>query len=318
MNTHRLNTGMRTQAWAWLLSALVALALALGATSARAAAPALKTYASPEEAATALVQALKAGDRAAVRAALGDVTAWVWSGDAAADRAMVARFVTAYEAKHAVLRDGDVARLTIGADDFPFAFPLVRDGERWRFDPEAGKEEMLARRIGANELDTIKALQAIVDAQYEYASEDRDGDGLFEYAQKFASTAGKRDGLYWPVKAGEAASPLGELVVRAAGEGYRKGAKGPVPFHGYYFRMLKGQGSSAPSGAFDYVVRGNAIGGFAVIAHPAKYGNSGIMSFMVNQEGKIYQADLGPKTAETAGKIQRFDPGTGWSPTTIP
>lgn len=318
MNTHRLNTGMRAQAWALLLPVLVALALAFGAAGAHAAAPALKTYASPEEAAKALVQALEAGDRAAIRAALGDATAWIWSGDAAADKAMAARFVSAYETKHAIVRDAEVARLTIGADDFPFAFPLVRDGERWRFDPAAGKEEMLARRIGANELDTIKALQAIVDAQYDYASADRDGDGVFEYAQKFASTKGKRDGLYWPVKPGEPASPLGELVVRAAGEGYSKRAKGPVPFHGYYFRLLKGQGSSAPAGAFDYVVRGNAIGGFAVIAHPAKYGNSGIMSFMVNQEGKVFQADLGPGTAEKVGKIQRFDPGTGWSPATIP
>jgi len=286
-------------------------------TGAWAAAPADKTYASPEDAVNALVAALKAHDRAATLAVLGNVGEWISSGDKVADRAVGDRFVAAYDAKHAITRDGDTAKLVIGNDDFPFAFPIVKTGERWRFDTEAGKDELLARRIGENELDAVKVLQAVVDAQREYASEDRNGDGVLDYAQKFASSPGKRDGLYWPAKAGEPASPLGVLVAHAAGQGYQKSDK-PTPFHGYYYRMLKGQGKSAESGALDYVVKGRAIGGFAVVAYPAKYGNSGIMTFIVNQDGKVYQADLGPKSAEQAAKMQRFDPDKSWSPVNTP
>jgi len=176
----------------------------------------------------------------------------------------------------------------------------------------AGRDELLARRIGQNELDVIKVLQAIVDAQNEYASEDRNGDGVLSYAQKFASASGKHDGLYWPVNAGEPPSPLGALVARAAGQGYAK-SEGPTPFHGYYYRMLKGQGKNAASGAFDYVVRGRAIGGFAVVAYPARYANSGIMTFIINQDGKVYEADLGRETQAKASAMQLFDPGKGWS-----
>ena len=156
-------------------------------------------------------------------------------------------------------------------------------------------------------------LQAIVDAEQEYASEDRAGDGVLAYAQRIASRPGKRDGLYWPAKAGEPESPLGVLVAQAAGEGYKQSDKPPTPYHGYLYRMLKGQGKNAESGAFDYVVRGRGIAGFAVVAYPAKYGNSGIMTFIVNQDGKIYQADLGPETKAKAEGMQRFDPGKGWA-----
>lgn len=300
--------GMR--AWGFLAAMIGAM---LFATGALAAAPAQKTFASPEEAASALVQAVKAHDRTAVLAVLGNAAEWIGSGDKVADRAAGDRFVAAFEAKHAIALDGDTARLTVGADDFPFAFPIVKASAGWRFDTAAGKDEMLARRIGANELDAIKVLQAVVDAQVEYASEDRDGDGVLAYAQKFASSAGKRDGLYWKTKAGEPASPLGELVAQASGEGYRKAEKGPTPYHGYHFRMLKGQGKNAPSGSLDYVVRGRAIGGFAVVAWPAKYGNSGIMTFIVNQDGKVWQADLGSGTQKQASAMQRFDPGPGWT-----
>jgi hypothetical protein len=303
---------LRARGWAWLAPALVALALL--STGAHAAAPAQKTFATPEDAVSALVQAVRGHDRAAVLAVLGNAGAWIASGDPTADRAMGDRFVAAYDAKHTIARDGDVARLVVGANDHPFAFPLGKVGERWRFDTAAGKEELLARRIGENELDAVKVLQAIVDAQRDYASADRDGDGVLAYAQKFASSPGKRDGLNWPVTAGEPASPLGELVARASGEGYQKQAKVPTPFHGYYYRMLKGQGKSAPGGAVDYVVKGRAIGGFAVVAWPAKYANSGIMTFVVNQDGKVYQSDLGPGTKDKVAKIHRFDPGKGWSP----
>ena len=312
MKADRWNAGIRGREWVGVL--LVLAATLLVATSGRAAAPAEKTFASPEDAVGALVRTIKGHDRAATLAVLGNASEWIASGDAVADKATAERFVAAYDAKHAIVIDGNIAHLTIGNDDFPFAFPIVKTGERWRFDTAAGKEEMLARRVGRNELDAIKVLQAIVDAQRDYASEDRNGDGVVDYAQKFASSAGKHDGLYWPVKAGEPPSPMGELVAHAASEGYQKKDKSAAPFHGYYYRMLKGQGKNAEGGAFDYVVHGRAIAGFAVVAWPAKYGNSGIMTFIVNQDGAVYQADLGAATAERAGKIQRFDPGKGWSP----
>ena len=311
MKVDRWNNAPRGRGWARV--SMLFVAAYLFATGALAAAPVQKTFASPEDAAAALVQAVKAHKKADVLSVLGNAAEWISSGDATADRAAGDRFVAAYESKHVITRDGDVAKLAIGNDGYPFGFPLVKTGDRWRFDTAAGKEELLARRIGENELDAIKVLQAIVDAQHEYASADRNGDGVLAYAQKFVSSKGKRDGLYWPTNAGEAASPLGPLVVRASAEGYKKQEKGPTPFHGYYYRLLKGQGSNAPGGALDYVVKGRAIGGFAVAAYPAKYGNSGIMTFMVNQDGKVYQADLGPNTQAHVSKMQRFDPGKGWT-----
>ncbi len=302
-----------TGRWSWLLAILAAFLVAAGAGAATGAQQ--RSFGSPEEASEALIQTVKAQDRAGMLAVLGqDAADWISSGDAAADRAAVARFVAAYNEKHGIARQGDKkASITLGADDFPFAFPLVRDDGRWRFDTTAGKEEMLARRIGENELSAIKVLQAIVDAQMEYASKDRDGDGVLTYAQRFESTDGKHDGLYWPAKQGEAASPLGPLLAQAESEGFKKKDKGPTPYHGYYYRMLNSQGKNAPSGALDYVVHGHAIGGFAVVAYPARYGNSGIMSFIVNQDGKIYQADLGPDTQAKAVQLKQFDPGPEWS-----
>ena len=309
--------GRRTSARDWA-RAFASLVLGVFVATGAIAASSQKTFASPEDAASALVRAVKSHDRAATLSVLGDAGAWLSSGDVTADRAAAERFVTAYETKHAIARDGEKATLTIGEDRFPFAFPIVKTGDRWRFDTAAGTEELLARRIGANELDTVKVLQAIVDAEREYASQDRTGDGVFTYTQKFESAPGRHDGLYWPTKAGEAQSPLGPLIARAAAEGYRKSDKGPTPYHGYYFRMLKGQGKNAEMGAFDYVLHGRDIGGFAVVAYPAKYGNSGIMTFIVNQDGKVYQSDLGSGTAKKASAMQRFDPVSGWSTVKAP
>jgi hypothetical protein len=302
------------RAWRRALTmAVVVGATCLCALDVDAAGVAQRTFASPDAAASALVDAVKAQDRKATLAVLGDAADWISSGDKVADQADAARFVAAYDAKHSIVRDGDKATLTLGDDEFPFAFPLVASGGQWRFDTAEGKRELLSRRIGGNELTTITVLQAIVDAEADYASADRRGDGVMQYALRFASTPGKRDGLYWDTKAGETPSPLGVLVADAAGQGYRSGDAAPTPFHGYYFRMLKGQGRNAAGGAFDYVVHGRAIAGFAVIAYPARYGNSGIMTFVVNQDGKIYQSDLGPDTKVRAEKVQRFDPGKGWS-----
>jgi len=292
---------------------LVVVFAAFFVNEACAAASAQKSFATPDDAVSALVRAVKARDRNATLAVLGNAGEWLSSGDTAADRATVQRFLSDYEAKHALVPDGDKATLMIGRDEFPFAFPLVKSRNRWRFDTASGKEELLARRVGANEISAIKVLQAIVDAEHEYASEDRKGDGVLAYAQRFASRPGKRDGLYWYAKAGEPQSPLGVLVAKAASDGYRHGETAPTPYHGYYYRMLKGQGKSAESGAFDYVLRGRGIAGFAVVAYPARYANSGIMTFIVNQDGRIYQADLGPGTKARAEGMQRFDPGKGWS-----
>jgi hypothetical protein len=230
MRADRWNGGVRANEWAWLLLALIGILLI--ATEANAASIRQQSFASPEAAAESLVRAVKAHDRAAILGVLGDAADWITSGDAVADRAIGERFVSAYEAKHAIVRNGDTATLNLGNDAYTFAFPIVKSGERWRFDTEAGKEELLARRIGENELDAIKVLQAIVDAQLEYASEDRNGDGVLAYARKFASSSGKRDGLYWHTKAGEPPSPLGALVARAAGEGYQKKRRVPTPYHG--------------------------------------------------------------------------------------
>jgi hypothetical protein len=312
MKVDRFGVGVRGGEWVWLMLALVAMLFV--ATQGRAATNARQSFASPEDAAAALVKVVKARDRGATLAVLGSAAEWISSGDAAADRALADRFVAAYEAQHAIARDGDRATLTIGDDRYPFAFPIVRHGERWRFDTEAGKEELLARRIGENELNAINVLQAIVDAQIEYASEDRMGDGLPAYAQRLASTSGHHDGLYWPAKPGERPSPLGLLVAQASAQGYRSNPNAAVPFHGYYFRLLKGQGKHAASGAVEYVVRGRAIGGFAVVAYPARYGNSGVMTFIVNQDGKVHQTDLGRETAARAAAMQRYDPGPAWVP----
>jgi hypothetical protein len=204
--------------------------------------------------------------------------------------------------------------LNVGEKDWPFPIPLVKQGDQWFFDTKAGKEEILNRRIGENELSTVQTLLAIVDAQREYAMHDRNNDGIREYAEKFGSDPGKKNGLYWPMMPGEEPSPLGELVADARAEGYRRSGtqQGPIPFHGYYFRMLKKQGKHAAGGAFDYVVKNKMIGGFAVIAYPAAYGSSGVMTFIVSHEGVVYQKDLGKNTAKTATAMTSFDPDKTW------
>ena len=300
----------QTIAFRSLSSALLA-ALFLYATGAAAA---QQTFATPDEAVGALVAAVKRDDVKSLREVLGNAGGALSSGDKVADRAAADAFVADYDAKHSVTVDGGKAALVIGKEDFPFAFPLVKDGDRWRFDTAAGIDELNARRIGENEITTINVLQAIVDAQRDYASEDRDGDGVVAYARKLISSPGKRDGLYWKTKAGEPPSPLGELVAQATAEGYGKDkSKAPKPFHGYHFKALQGQAKIADVPGFSYVVHGRQIGGFAVVAYPAKYGSSGIMTFIVNQDGTIYESDLGPSTAARAGAMTKFDPAKGWS-----
>jgi hypothetical protein len=274
-----------------------------------------KGFASAEEAVKAAIAAVKSDNNKEVLAIFGvEAKEVIFSGDPVSDKQRRERFIHAYDQKNGLSKEGDKMVLTVGEKDWPFPIPLVKKGEQWFFDTKAGKEEILNRRIGQNELSTIQTMLAIVDAQREYAMKDLDGDGILEYAEKFRSDPGKKNGLYWVTKEGEEPSPLGDLLARARAEGYTQaGAKDkPVPFHGYYFRMLKKQGKHAPGGAFDYVVKKNQIGGFAVVAYPAEYGNSGVMTFVVNHEGVVYQKDLGRNTAKTAKAMTAFDPDKTW------
>lgn len=230
--------------------------------------------------------------------------------------AELGNFTAAFAEAHQLVTESATRQiLQVGAKDWPFPVPLVREDGRWHFDAAAGREEILDRRIGKNELHVLETLRAYVAAQRVYASVDRDGDEVLEYAQKFLSSPGQKDGLYWPDDLDGTESPFGPLVAAAQEEGYQEPEKAglaPQPFHGYYFKVLKRQGEHVPGGAYDYVINGNMIGGFAAIAWPAEYGETGIMTFSVNQQGRVYQRDLGEKTEELAPRITRYDLGTEW------
>jgi len=206
------------------------------------------------------------------------------------------------------------ATLIVGSEDWPMPIPAVKGASGWTLDTAAGSRELLARRIGKNELEAIEVVRAVVDAQRDYTSEDRNADGVREYARKFASSPGKKDGLYWPTKEGEPPSPLGDLVAKASSEGYggKKGAQ--TPYHGYYYRLLTAQGKDAKGGALNYVVQGRMIGGFAVVAYPAQYSSSGIMTFIVDNDGTVYQKDLGANTTAVARAMKTYNPDSSWQP----
>ena len=278
-----------------------------------AVANAQQSFNTPEDAVGALVSAAKNNWPNGVVAVLGqDGADIVSSGDKVADEAIRQKFLAAYDAKHQVKREGDdKAVMIIGPEDFPVPIPLTRKHGAWRFDTAAGRLEILYRRLGRNELDAIQACLAYVDAQNEYAEKDRTGAGVATYAQHIVSHSGKKDGLYWPAAQGEDASPLGELVAQATTEGYAIGGD-RIPFHGYYFKILTRQGSMAAGGAVDYVVRGKMIGGFALVAYPAEYENSGVMTFVVNHAGTVFQKDLGERTARLAQRMTSFNPDQTW------
>jgi hypothetical protein len=283
--------------------------------------PAMR-FDSPDAAAMALIEAAGDEERGALFAVLGSDIDSLTSGDPVADAADRRRFVElAGEGAHLEDETEDSAILVIGPEDWPFPIPLAKDETGWYFDTEAGIEEILDRRVGLNELYAIAAARAYVDAQLEYAAEDSDGDGVGNFALRFLSSAGGRDGLYWPTAEGEPQSPLGPLFAEAVDEGYLTTAEdvtegqGPRPFHGYFFKILTGQGAAAPGGARTYLRDGKLVDGFGLVAWPATYGNSGIMSFQVNQRGIVYEADLGEETAALASAMTEFDPGEGWEPT---
>jgi hypothetical protein len=288
----------------------VALILCALSTTGLAAQPRQTTFSSPEQAADALVEASRLGKVGELERILGPAGRnLVISGDRVADRNGREKFASDYAEKHGISQESDQkAILTVGTEDWPFPIPLVTAGTAWRFDTKAGVDEIINRRIGRNELNAIQVSAAIVDAQHSYAAKDRTGGGYLEYAQKFLSSDGKRDGLFWPAAANDE-SPIGPLVASARAEGY--GTK-HTPYHGYFYKILKQQGADAPYGAYRYVVKGHMIGGFALTAFPAKWGDSGVMTFIVNQDGVIYEKNLGPNTEAIARKMTTFNPGSGW------
>jgi len=275
-----------------------------------------ETFPSPDEAVKALVDALNAVDANALSAIFGpgnkDV---ICSGDPAADKTERERFINLYTQK-SKLEEADANKviLYVGNEEWPFAIPIVKKDGAWRFDTDEGREEIFARRIGRNELSVIQICLAYVDAQREYALRDRDSDALLAYAQKFVSDSGKKDGLYWKAKEGDEQSPLGPLVAAAQEQGYtgKQSGNQPVPYHGYYYRILKAQGKNALGGSYDYVIKGKMIGGFALVAYPARYGSSGIMAFIVNHDGVVYQKDLGENSKKDALAMKLFNPDSTW------
>lgn len=291
-----------------------ALFIAQGCAASRPA-----DYPSPEAAADALVVALRSDDPALLKKVLGSDSAdLISSGDDVSDRNSIEKFLHAYDERHQLTQtSADSVTIEVGKDGWPLPIPIVRDSDsdKWWFDAEAGRDEVLNRRIGRNELDVIQVCHAIIDAQRDYAALDPNGDGVAEYAAKFISDAGNRNGLYFPTKEGEPPSPLGALVASAVEEGYGGTRNAPpdrTPYHGYCYHMLTAQGPHAEGGALDYRIQGRMIGGFAAVAYPAEYGDSGIMTFIVNHRGVVYQKDLGEDTGRLARAMTTFDPGEGW------
>lgn len=291
---------------------LVAMLLFGAASAVLAAEAQQKTFAAPDKAVQAMAAAMAADNLEELTGILGPGSEELLSsGDEVADRRGRERFLMAYGQGYALRQDSpEKMVLFLGNRNWPLPIPLVKKGEVWLFDAQAGKQEILNRRIGRNELRVIEVLHAYVEAQHEYASRDSRGSGRVEFAQKLTSSPGQRDGLYWPTEQGEKESPFGPLIARATRQGYTEADL--APFHGYYFKILKGQGSNAGGGAYGYLVKDRMLLGFALIAYPAEYGNSGIMTFMVNQEGSIYQKDLGEETRQLAEKIELFDPDPNW------
>jgi hypothetical protein len=278
--------------------------------------PAARLFATPDDASSALLNAAKSDDQVAIMTIFGpDSKELIASGDPVEDKNAVSTFVTKYGMMHRWRKMPDGSQiLLVGADNFAFPIPLRNNtAGQWYFDTAAGREEILNRRIGRDELAVIDVCRAVADAQAEYFAQSH-GSSAKQYALKFISDPGEQNGLYWPSSTGQLQSPLGPLVAYATSEGYSVKPDAYTPFHGYYFRMLKGQSDKARGGAKNYIVDGKMVGGFAFVAYPAEYGNSGVMTFMTNQDGVLLQKDLGKTTAQTAMAMTAFDPDSGWGP----
>jgi hypothetical protein len=280
------------------------------------AAAAQQMFKSPDEATEAFIAALRASDEKAITAILGPGSPDVLqSGDSADDENLRKAFLLAYDAKHRIKIDGGVtATLQVGQDEYPFSIPIAKKGDAWSFDLAAGREELLARRVGRNELAAIQVCLAYVDAQDEYADMTKVGN-LPVYAQRLVSTPGTKNGLYWPAAAGEPQSPIGAAVALATLTGYRVGSG--APYHGYFYKILTKQGPKASGGEHDYIVNGKMIGGFALVAWPAEYGNSGIATIVVNHDGEDFEKDIGDATSKIASQITAFNPDDSWKKVTI-
>jgi hypothetical protein len=316
---HLRNSNKEKSMKLYFQAALAVLGLVIGFSHVSFAATAgQKSFTSAEEAVKTAVAAARKGDDKELAAVFGPGSQELMSsGDAVADKQRRAEFLKAFDEKNRLVSEGENMILVIGKDDWPFPIPLVKQGSGWVFDTAKGKEEILNRRIGHNELNAIQVTLAYMDAQREYAMKDRDGDGILEYARRFHSEAGKKNGLYWEAKSGEEQSPLGSLFAQAQKAGYTpKGAvagQTAAPYHGYFYKILEAQGKNAPGGAYSYVVKGSMIGGFALAAYPAQYGNSGVMTFIVNHDGKVFQKDLGKNTASLAQNMKEYNPDKTWT-----
>lgn len=276
-----------------------------------------KTFATPADAGAGFLEAAQSGNQNALLAIFGpDGKVALFSGDAVKDQDNLQDFVAAYNQMHRwreIKAGGEI--LYTGADNYPFPIPLGQNPSgQWYFDTAAGKDEILARRIGRDELTAIAACQGVADAEQKYFAEKYDGDKAGQYTQKFISDDGTQDGLYWPVSAGQTPSPFEVVRDFAKAAGYTNSGDKPQPYNGYYFRILTKQGDSAPGGAKDYVVNGKMTGGFAALAYPAEYRNSGIMTFIIGKDGIVYQKDLGEGTTEAAAALTEYNPGDGWNP----
>jgi hypothetical protein len=309
---------MRTATWTFpersFLTRLSAIILCAWAVLGwQASAHAQQTFKSPEEAADQLAAAVRSDNPRQILTVLGRNSRDIlFSGDSVADEKSKAMFLAAFDARHQVVKKGDnAAELLVGPGDWPLPIPLVAKNGSWEFDTARGRQEILFRRIGRNELEAIQVVLAYVDAQNDYASMNPEKNPTETYAQHFISSAGKKDGLYWPASASEPQSPLGEAFTHATLSGYRLTGE-PTPYHGYFYKILTAQGSTAPGGAVNYIVNGKMIGGFALIAYPAEYGNSGVMTFLVNYTGTIFQKDLGDRTEKIAARMTTFNPDHTW------
>jgi hypothetical protein len=284
-----------------------------------AAAPqdAEKNFATPDDAVAALIAAVNGHDLTALQNIFGPEFADITSAEPAQAEEELKQFSAKLNESHQLIKESETrSELEVGDNHWPFPVPMVEAGGRWFFDTKAGKQEIIDRRIGRNELGALESVRAYAEAQREYASRDRDGDGVLEYAQKFMSSPGMKDGLYWPEDLDGELSPIGPLIAAAQSQGYLKNLPEspatPQPFRGYCFRILTRQGKSAPGGEYDYIINGNMIGGFALVAYPAAHGESGIMTFIVNQQGRVYQKNLGPDTEKLAEKMTTYDPDNTW------
>ncbi len=305
---------------AWIAAFLFATGVVLASSVPVCGAQQQMSFPSPEDAVNSLVKAVQAKDKAALNLIFGSAGKELRSGDEVQDDSELKELSGHLSENASLVKESETrAVLHVGRENWPFPIPIAKDRDRWFFDTEAGQEEILNRRIGENELTAILVCKSYVRAQREYVLKDWDGDGVLAYAQKLRSDPGRRNGLYWKAAKGEAMSPLGELLAKARMEGYRKkkaafkGEK-PEPFHGYYFKILTRQGRSAPGGKYSYIINGNMVGGFALVAFPSNWGKSGIMTFVVNQQGKVYQKNLGPNTLKIAQQMKTYRPNETWTP----